>query len=69
MPWDSLSVLWGGGLFILFNLQTISFCLCSFFSSFKEQCCFPHSLQLWDPRHVPAIGSPVEPEPGHHLPC
>lgn len=52
-----------------FHLQTISFCLCSFFSPFKEQCCFPHSLQQWDPWHVPVTGSPAEPDACRHFPC
>lgn len=74
MPWGSLSVLWGGGLFSLFHLQTISFCLYSFFSPFKDQCCFPYLLQQWDPQaqqlsQTLATTSPAGLTEGLHSPC
>lgn len=56
VPWGWLPGAVGrGGLFILFSLQTISFCLCSLFSSsFKERDRFPRPppLQHQDPRHA-----------------
>lgn len=64
-----------GGLFILFSLQTISFRLCSLFSSFfEERDRFPRSppLQHRDPRHAtsmcPLEGHQAGQTPAHHLP-
>lgn len=64
-----------GGLFILFSLQTISFRLCSLFSSFfEERDRFPRPppLQHRDPRHAtrtcPLEGHQAGQTPAHHLP-